>query len=332
MWGTGIDPKNTHARPPTPLRYGGKKSTPLTTSTLSKSNPVSSKSRKRSADGSSAAHERPVKKSKTKSALGQIKEGEVGSTARPETQRQLEPAYQVCRYLLEMFSVPLLRSHATVSLVDRDRLQLYHANHSVILVSSAIDFSEGDGVDKFIATIIAFRCLSFEQNGILQTLFPQNPNLVQNSQIAANDKVVQEGNKLVFSGEKPDEDFEVVLGEIISRGPATVGRSTAVVDATSIRWPETELVVKVSWPGSRRVPETDFLKKACEEAEGTKDGWAINHLPRMLHASDGASGEDSILGSVARRVYSRSARSSVDNTSLVPFGSSSKSGCIPSSR
>ena len=238
-------------------------------------------------------HERPVKKSK-------IKDGEVRSTAKAETQRQLEPAYQVCRYLLEMFSVPLLRSHATVSLIDRDRLQLYHANHSVILVSSAIDFSRGDGLDKFIATIIAFRCLSFEENGILQTLFPNNADLIQNSQIAEDDKVVQKGNKLVFSGEKPEEDFEVVLGELISRDPAAVGRSTAVVNATSTRWPETELVVKVSWPGSLRVPETDFLKKAYEEAEMTEDGWATNHLPRMLHASDGASGEDSILGSVAR--------------------------------
>jgi len=106
---------------PTPLRYGGKKSTPI-----SESNPVSSKSRKRSADGSSTANEQPNKKSKTRSALDQIKEGEGRSTPKPETQRQLESAHQICRYLLEMFSVPLLRSHATASLVDRDRLQLYH--------------------------------------------------------------------------------------------------------------------------------------------------------------------------------------------------------------
>ena len=68
-----------------------------------------------------------------------------------------------------------------------------------------------------------------------------------------------------------------------------------MVDATSTQWPETELVVKVSWPGSGRVLETEFLKKASEEAERTKDGWAINHLPRILHASDGVFGEDSIL-------------------------------------
>ena len=89
---------------------------------------------------------------------------------KPEIQNQVNPAMQVCRYLLEMFSVPLLRSHATVSLVGRDRLQLYHANRSVILVSSAIKFVEGEGLDKFIAIIIAFHCLSPEQNGILSSL------------------------------------------------------------------------------------------------------------------------------------------------------------------
>jgi len=143
------------------------------------------------------------------SAPGQIKEGEAGLTPEPETQCQLEPAHQICRCLLEMFSVPIFQSHATVSLVDRDRLQLYHANHSVILVSSAIVFSEGDGLDRFIATIIAFRRLSFEQNGIPDTLSPNNADLLRNSQITENDKVVRKGNKLIFSGENPDEDFTV---------------------------------------------------------------------------------------------------------------------------
>ena len=185
-----------------------------------------------------------------------------------------------------MFSIPLLRSHATVSLVDRDRLQLYHANHSVILLSSAINFSGGDGLKKFIATIIAFQCLSPEQNGILKTIFRKNADLVRNSNIAADDKVVQRGNMAIFAGNEPDGNFVVDLGEIISRDPAVVGRSTAVVDGTSAKWPKTELVVKVSWPGSGRVPETHFLEKACEEAKRTKDGWAVKHLPRMLHARD----------------------------------------------
>jgi len=199
-----------------------------------------------------------------------------------------------------MFSVPLLRSHATVSLVDRDRLQLYHANCSVILVSSAIDFSKGDGLKMFIATIIAFRCLSPEENGILETLIPENISLVGDSNIPEDDKVVQKGNVLVFTGTGPDENFEVKLGETISRDPAAVGRSTAVVDGTSGKWSETELVIKVSWPGSGRVPETHFLEKACAEAEKTKYKWAVNHLPQMLHARDVAFEPESTLGRVAR--------------------------------
>ena len=57
-------------------------------------------------------------------------------------------------------SVPLLRSHAAVGLVDRGRLQLYHTNRSVILVSSTTNSSKDDRLTKFIATIIAFNRLS----------------------------------------------------------------------------------------------------------------------------------------------------------------------------
>jgi len=79
-----------------------------------------------------------------------------GKDEEPEPQCQLGPALQVCRYLLEMFSVTLLRSHATVSLADWDRMQLYHTNWSVILVPSAIGFLKEDGKDELVATVIAF--------------------------------------------------------------------------------------------------------------------------------------------------------------------------------
>jgi len=199
-----------------------------------------------------------------------------------------------------MFSVPLLRSHATVGLVDRGRLQLYHANHSVILVSSAIDFLQGDGVDMFIANIIAFRCLSLKQNGVLDTLVPNNTGLVKNPNIPPENKVVQEGNHLNFPGNGSQPQFSVTLGGVISRDPAAIGRSTTVLNATSDRWPNTELVVKISWPGSCRVPETDFLKKANEEAEKTNGGWAAKHLPHVFYAKDVVFDEESTLESVAR--------------------------------
>ena len=257
-WGIEVDPISNHAPPPKPVRYKAKKPTPATTSTTtSESTFKSSTSRKRLPDGSGTASQRATKKPKKKfDASHQVfDEEDEDSTPKPETQHQLDPAFQVCRYLLEMFSVPLLRSHATVSLVDRDRLQLYHANHSVILVSSAINFSEGDGLDKFIANVITFYRLSFRQNGILDTFSGDNAELVKNPYIPEDNKVVQRGNTLKFLGGDSPE-FTVTLGEVISHDPATVGRSTVVLGAASDHWSTPNLVIKISWPGSGRVLET----------------------------------------------------------------------------
>jgi hypothetical protein len=221
------------------------------------------------------------------------------SPPEPEFQQQVEPALQVCRYLLEMFSVPLLRSHATVSLVDRDRLQLYHANRSVILVSSAINFSNGNGKDKFIATIIAFHCLSLEQNGILRTRVTKNATLISKTKFRRKAQVVQKGNELYFLGSAKHNPFTVKLVDAISRDPAMVGRSTVVLNATSDQWGKHKLVVKISWPTSGRVPETDFLEKAKAMAKGDH-AWAKNHLPQVFYAEDVVFDSGSTLESVAR--------------------------------
>jgi hypothetical protein len=196
-----------------------------------------------------------------------------------------------------MFSVPLLRSHATVSLIDRDRLQLYHANRSVILVSSAINFSEGDGKDKFIATIIAFHCLTLKQNGILETQVPKNAQLLTKSKFP-EPQVVQRGNELHFVGKGSIRSFEVTLGDVISRDPAMVGRSTVVLKGTSVQWPDVPLVIKISWPTSTREPETNFLERAGAAATG-KHKWAANHLPNVYYAEDVVFSTDSTIESVA---------------------------------
>jgi hypothetical protein len=224
--------------------------------------------------------------------------------ATTEAEVRVKPALQVCRYLLEMLSIPLLRSHATVSLVDRDRLQLYHANRSIILVSSAIDFSDkpgNDGLDKFIALIIAFRRLSPAQNGILDTLVGGNIELAKNSKVGDKGGV-QEGNelKLPTSGPKPGK-FTVTLGEVISRDPAIIGRSTVVLKAKSNQreWGES-LVIKVSYPGSERIAENKFLEKANEQAEWTEGRWATKHLPKVLYSEDIKPSDNSTLESVEK--------------------------------
>jgi len=196
-----------------------------------------------------------------------------------------------------MLSVPPLRSHATVSLANRDRLQLYHADRSVILVSSAINFSNGDGKDKFIATIIAFHCLSL---GTLETRIPKNPKPLLQSKFPRTYEAVQQGRELHFSGNAEVKPFKVKLVDAISYDPAMiVGRSTLVLNATSSRWPDIPLVVEISWPTSGRVSETDFLKKANAMAVGDH-AWAANHLPRVFYAEDVAFTSDPTLESVGQ--------------------------------
>ena len=239
-----------------------------------------------------------IRRSKTASVQTE-EEDEDRSSSEPELRNQVDPALQVCRYLLKMFLVSPLRSHATVSLVDRDRLQLYHANRSVILVSSAIDFSEGDGKDKFIATIIAFHCLSLEQNGILETQVPNNVRLLAKSRFPKPQQVVQRGSDLHFLGNGKQKPFAVKLDDVIFRDPTVVGRSTVVFSATSKQWPGAHLVVKISWPTSSRASETVFINQANGKAEG-KHAWAAKHLPHVYYAEDVVFPPDSTLASVTR--------------------------------
>ena len=224
-----------------------------------------------------------------------------------ETDRQKDAYLQVGRYLLEQFSVPAFRSHATIGLVDRDRIQFYHANHSVILVSSAINFSASDRtgeLDKFIAIVIAFSRLSLRDNGILHNLhngklFQDNRNL-PTSKLAQGMVRMQEGNKLEFGGDEKNKPFTLTYGEVISHEPSLAGRSTTVLQAKSPRWEDVGLVVKISWPGSDRIAENKFLDEAVKKAKSTStDEWALNHLPQVLFAQDVVFDSDSTHEKVA---------------------------------
>ena len=68
----------------------------------------------------------------------------------------------------------------------------------------------------------------------------------------------------------------------------------------SDKWENIKLVVKVSWPSSGRVSETEFLRKAIDEAEKTDGKWATKHLPNVLYSKDVVFDLDSTLDSVAR--------------------------------
>ena len=244
-------------------------------------------------------------------ASGQTAERRPRKPQTSETDIQKDAYLQVGRYLLEQFSVPAFRSHATVGLVDRNRIQFYHANHSVILVSSAISFSAADrtdGLDKFIAIVIAFSRLSLRDHGILHnlcdgtlrngTLFRDNRSLVA-SKLAMGAMRIQAGNRLEFGGNKKTGPFTLTYDEVISHEPSLAGRATAVLHAKSPKW-DIDLVVKISWPGSGRVAESEFLEKATEIAESTTtNGWAVKHLPRVLFAQDVLFDPDSTHETVA---------------------------------
>ena len=130
------------------------------------------------------------------------------------------------------------------------------------------------------------------------SIVPENYRLLSETVFKGGDRVVQNGNELLFSGDK-DGAFSVTLGDVVSRDPAVVERSTLVINGKSARWPGRPLVVKISWPTSDRASETTFLKKASEMAKGDH-AWAANHLPRLYYAEDVEFLPDSTLGSVAR--------------------------------
>ena len=130
-------------------------------------------------------------------------------------------------------------------------------------------------------------------------MVPKNPRLVSKVRFWKNGQLVQKVNELSFSGDAECEPFTVKLNGTISRDPAMVGRSTVVLNATSDEWPDNPLVVKISWPTSGRVSETDFLEKVNGMAEGDH-AWATNHLPQVHYAEDVIFPSDSTLESVAR--------------------------------
>ena len=171
-------------------------------------------------------------------------------------------------------------------------------------MSSAINFSSGNpagGLDKFIAIVIAFGRLSLCNNGILHNLHDgelfQDSKQLLTSDLTKEAVRVQEGNKLSFNINGRAVTF--TCGEVISHEPSLAGRSTAVLHATCSRWRKTDLIIKISWPGSDRVAEDKFLAKATEAANRTPHKWALNHLPRIVFSQDVKFGEDSTHAKVA---------------------------------
>jgi len=308
LGGTGKDPQRSHAYPPS-RTGGGSGTTDLATVDEAVSTP-DTLSRKRSADEEFDPI-RKAQKAHYESTPGGGSSRVVGREPRKnqtdETKGQKDASLQVGRYFLEQFSVPALRSHATIGLVDRERIQFCHANHSAILVTSAINFSSNDpdGSDKFIAIVIAFSRLSLGDSGVLHNLhdgglFRDNGDLA--TSMPERETVrIQEGNKLEFGGDENTGPFTVTYGEVISHEQSLAGRATTVLHATSPRWEGVDLVVKIGWPGSERISEHAFLDEAIKKAKSTAENeWALKHLPGVFFAQDVIFDSDSTHEKVAR--------------------------------
>ena len=129
-------------------------------------------------------------------------------------------------------------------------------------MSSAITFStfdEEDGLDKFIAIVMAFNQLPFEDNGILHVLlngphFKVNEKVVMRALDRRDMRAVQiqEGNKLEFLESRETHNFTLMLGKLISCEPLLVGRSTVVLHAKMEKWKKLELVVGFSCESSNK--------------------------------------------------------------------------------
>ena len=256
LWEIGQRPPSNHMRfpdsLPTPSGYPASSSTPTSETT---------RKRKRESDSTPDRKERRPGVGSAPPRVNSETDWDVSFP--PRSQSQPEQSPEVGPLLIQLLSI---HPHVTVGLVDRNRVQFYHANHSVVLVSSVIDLSSEDdegGIDRLIAILIAFRRLSLQDRRILEPV--QNAAILR---LEGNDKVAG--------------PIEIELGTAVSLSPSLVGRSTAVVHGTSGEWPDSRVVVKTSWVDEARVSEREFMDKAAKSGQE----WATNHLPRFLYAED----------------------------------------------
>ncbi|KAK0448041.1 hypothetical protein EV421DRAFT_109945 [Armillaria borealis] len=118
-----------------------------------------SRGRKRKAEpGNEQSSSKMSRLSKTVSSKGKVASGrqkvldEEGFA--PGTDRAEKARVQCARYALHILSNAGLRSHALVTLIDRDRIQLSYYDRSAIIVSQAIDLGNEDDEILFIAMLI----------------------------------------------------------------------------------------------------------------------------------------------------------------------------------
>ncbi|KAF9021085.1 hypothetical protein BDZ89DRAFT_1163943 [Hymenopellis radicata] len=204
---------------------------------------------------------------------------------------------QCARYALEVLSSAGFRSHSFGLLIGLNEIQILYYDRSIIAVSQPFQMVDLEvryrtqclTERRFVAVLISLQRATLAQRGIMEYLMP-DPFLEvyrnYTEDMAKDPKTLFIGRqiKLQVNG----KSVFVTLGRILMRQPGIIGRNTCVVEATSDAWPGKELVVKISWPASSRVPENEFVDKITEsvEAEGEAAAWVLDHIPTVLHSQD----------------------------------------------
>ncbi|KAK0231492.1 hypothetical protein IW262DRAFT_1263042 [Armillaria fumosa] len=208
----------------------------------------------------------------------------------PGTDNAEKARIQCARYALHILSNAGFRSHALVTLIDRDRIQLSYYDRSAIIVSQAIDLANEDDEIPFIAMLIGCHRLTPKQRGILHDII-KDPYITDFNRFNA----VSEDPALLFSGlemtlKKDNKRISLILGTIVYRQRGLFGRDTCVIRATCPEWEGKKLVVKISWPSASRKSEKTLLDiaiaKANEMAKPGETHWVLNHLPNIFHEQD----------------------------------------------
>ncbi|SJL01219.1 uncharacterized protein ARMOST_04537 [Armillaria ostoyae] len=252
-----------------------------------------SRGRKRKAEpGNEQSSSKMSRLSKTVSSKGKAGSGrqkvldEEGFA--PGTDRAEKARVQCARYALHILSNAGLRSHALVTLIDRDRIQLSYYDRSAIIVSQAIDIGNEDDEILFIAMLIGCHRLTLKQRGICHHIIkdPYITDFNRFNKISKDVKILF--SRLQMMLQKDNKDITLILGTTVSE------------------WKGKKLVVKISWPSASRKSEKMLLDIAIAKAKGMaetgKTHWILNHLPNILHEQDFDFGDDSPQKLIAKLV------------------------------
>ncbi|KAF9462736.1 hypothetical protein BDZ94DRAFT_1309434 [Collybia nuda] len=181
------------------------------------------------------------------------------------------------RYLWEILEISVLRSHAFLTLVDRDHLQLMYADRSAVVTTSIINLRTPEGEAMFLAMLIAFHRLTPKQWGLLPLV--KNSFTVLSSGDTAyhredgtitTKRECLRGVELQLQGEIKRHPVRLMLDDILYHQPGIIGRGTCVIAAScnDVKdWKGQELVVKVSWPSETRKSEIFLLNLARRKGE-----------------------------------------------------------------